>query len=82
MPFYKYTERKKKRIFTLNVICIKYVLFVSMNLCLKCKIFISKHIVIHFIANRPRVCRALMVKAIEVMQVICPPFATKERADF
>ena len=31
-----YTERKKKRIFTLVVICIKDVLIVYMNLCLKC----------------------------------------------
>ena len=31
-----YTERKKKRIFNLVVICIKDVLFVLMNLCLKC----------------------------------------------
>ena len=35
-----------------------------MNWCLKYEIFISEHTVIHFFANRPSVCRALMVKAI------------------
>ena len=53
-----------------------------MNLCLKCLIFISEHIVIHFIANRPRVCRALMVKAIGGTQGKSKPYATIERADF
>ena len=40
-----------------------------MNLCLKCFIFISEHIVINFIANRPRVCRTLVGNPMEVMQV-------------
>ena len=35
-----------------------------------------------FIANRPSVCCALTVKAIEVMQVINKPYATIERSDF
>ena len=34
---------------------------------------------IHFIANRPCVCRALMVKVIEVTQVRYKPYATIER---
>ena len=29
----------------------------------------------HFIAHRPRVCRALMVKAMEVTQVKCKAYA-------
>ena len=55
-----------------------------MNLCLKCfiKICISEHIVIHVVANRQRTCRALMVKAIEVMQVRYEPYATIEKEDF
>ena len=53
-----------------------------MNLYLKCKLFISEHIVIHFIANRQRACRALMVKAIEVMQLRYKPYATIDRTDF
>ena len=44
--------------------------------------FISEHIVIHFIANRTRVCRAVMVKAIEVREVGYTPYTTKERTDF
>ena len=72
----------KERIFTLSVICIKDLLFLEMNLCLKYKIFISEHIVIHFIANTPSVCRALMVKAIEVTQMSHKPYATIESTDF
>ena len=53
-----------------------------MNLCLKCEIFISEHIVIHFIAKRPRACRMLMVKAIGGTQGKSKPYATIERADF
>ena len=59
----KYTERKKKRILTWVVICIKDVLTVYMNFCLKCLIFISALIVF---AKRPCVCRMLMVKTIGV----------------
>ena len=44
--------------------------------------FISEHIVIHFIANRPSVCRALMVKAIEVLQMRHKPYASIEGNDF
>ena len=48
----EYTEREKKRMFTLGVIFMKYVLFVYMNLCLKFWISISARIVIHFFAKR------------------------------
>ena len=37
---------------------------------------------IHVIANRPSVCPALMVKAIDVTQVRYKPYATIERSDF
>ena len=37
---------------------------------------------IHFIAIGQCVCRALMVKAIEVTQVRCKPYATMERTSF
>ena len=64
-----------------------WMLFESKTYCL-CKgicvwnVKYSEHIVIHFIANRPRVCRAFIVKAIEVMQVRFTPYATIERTDF
>ena len=53
-----------------------------MNLYLKYCIFISEHIVIHFIANRPSVCHALMVKAIEAPQMKYKPYATIDCTDF
>ena len=40
-----------------------------MNLCLKWYIFIYAHIVIHFITNRPHVCRMDMVIVREVKKV-------------
>ena len=56
--------------------------FVSTMYSFVFEIFISEHNVIHFIANRPRVCSALMVKAIEVTQVRDKSYPTIGRTDF
>ena len=46
-----YTKRKKKRIFTLAVINVQYIIVCVNKYRLICLLFISVHIVIHFIEN-------------------------------
>ena len=67
LKIHVYTERDKNA-FTLGVICMKYVLFVCMNLCLKFKICISAHILIYFFEKRSCVCHMLMSKAIVITE--------------
>ena len=48
---------------------------------LKCLIFLSAHIVIHFIANRPRVCLMVIATEIEVAKDKSKPYSTIEIID-
>ena len=79
---HKYTEMKRKAYSLWVLFVSKIYCLCKLNLCWKYEIFISEHIVIHFIANRPFACCMLMIKAIEVTQVRYKPYSTIESTDF